>query len=122
MDQKNSAAAAVAESMRTGGMVAMTLDADGTALLALLDQLKVDLEAASTEIRELALDLVGQSSELWSVEERVAKGAGVTVLFEPSKWLCDLVAAVRAGDLEWLTVEHAHKQAPTITPTSGLLY
>lgn len=107
-------AALVAESMGTVGMVTMTLDAEGEALLALLDQIRVDLESASPEVRELALYLISQSSELWSVEECVAKGVGVTVLFEPSKWLCDLAAAVRAGDLEWLTVEHTHRKAPVV--------
>ncbi len=93
-----------------GGKVAITLRAETGALQVFLKELEADLAAAPQEVRQLALDLLDLASELADIQSSPTPGAGVAVLLKPSQWLLDFAAAVRAGNLDWLGVEHSHKR------------
>lgn len=108
MDQTDSSKA---RQNAEGGKVAITLRAETDALQGLLKELEADLAAAPQEVRQLALDLLDLAPELADVKDCPTSGAGVAILLEPSQWLLDLAAAVRAGDLDWLRVEHSHKRS-----------
>ncbi|MDT3708148.1 MAG: hypothetical protein ROZ09_15100 [Thiobacillus sp.] len=91
-----------------GKGMTITVRADATELQALLSELGEALEAAPLHVRKLAFDLFDHASELVCVQDGVTEGAGITVLLEPSQLLRDLVAAMRAGDLEGLAIQRSH--------------
>lgn len=86
----------------------IVLRAEACALQDYLDELETALAAAPKQIRQLALDLINLAPELVHIQSCPATVACVAILLEPSQWSLDLAAAVRAGDLNWLVVEHSH--------------
>lgn len=92
------------------GKVVITLRAETGALQMFLEEFEVDLAAAPQEVRQLALDLLDLESELVDIQSSPTPVAGVSVLLKPSQRLLDFAAAVRAGNLDWLSVEYSHKR------------
>jgi hypothetical protein len=93
---------------RTRGQRVVTLRAEAWDLEQVVWQLERDLADAPLQVRELALGFIERAPELVCLEQGAATGAGVTVLLKPSQRLLDLVAAVRAGDLEFLAIKGFH--------------
>lgn len=110
MDQTGSSSAPRREG--EGSEVSVTLHAETRALQVFLGGLKSDLAEASQQVRELALDLLDLAPEFLNIQGGGASRAGMTILLEPSQWLRDFSAAVRAGDLDWLGVQQAHRRPP----------
>jgi hypothetical protein len=88
-----------------GGLVTVKILADGSALSGCLAALSSELAQASGEVRQLALSLLDPLPELVRLQTRPAVGASVTIGLEPSNFLRDLLAAVRAGDVDRLRVQ-----------------
>jgi hypothetical protein len=80
------------------------LEADASLLQECLDALFADLADAPHHVRKLALDLFNIPSELVSVEQGIATGACVPLLFKPSQRLLDFRAAVRTRDFDHIVV------------------
>jgi hypothetical protein len=90
------------------GQVRFEVRAEAAELIGMLNELSAALEAAPLHVRKLAFDLFDHASELVCVQDGVTEGAGITVLLEPSQLLRDLVAALRAGDLDGLVIQRSH--------------
>ena len=88
-------------------------------LTAFLEQLELALADATAEVRELALDFLEGSAELVRVENGMASGAMVALLFKPSQRLLDLDLAVRTGDFDSLIVKYGHGAAPVVDDNSS---
>ena len=102
MDQKEGAGA-MSGRVKLGELM-LEVRLDASAVMAVIEQLKLDLADAPLQVRKLALDLVDLPFELVGFEQGETTRAGVTVLLKPSQRLLDFAAAVRARDFDHLVV------------------
>jgi hypothetical protein len=85
--------------------LSVSIVADSSALQPVFDQLLEHLSKRSLEVRQLALDRLQRLSQAGCVhvETLPATAANqVRIALEPSQAFLDLVAAVRAGNVDFL--------------------